>query len=431
MNLGLLRNRNFALLWMAQIVSKLGDVLYNVGVLVTVFERTGSALQTAGVMIASSLPAFLLGPIAGVLVDRYPRKWVMLTMDLVRAALVGLLLYMALQDNLNVWAIYVVVAGLATASTFYEPARLAILPTLVSKERLVQANGLMMTTTQATNAVGFALGGMLVLSIGFESLILINLISFLLASLAILLIRLPAGDQIGTGKQRLPMHRALADGLVYLRSHPLGRPLVTMEVLEHFPHAIWTSALMLVFVQEALGAGPEGWGYQNAIFYAGQLVGAAIATMVAARLARQPGWAIIGNAFLFGVLTLSYALSPSLAFTVALCFFFGPTSAIRDVAQDSLLQASIAPDVLGRVYATRSMLASLAFMLAGILFAWMADAVNVRWIYVLGGVLYLGTAVYALSRASIRSSHITGPSTTLPPTDLTSAQNQRPTLAEQ
>lgn len=89
MNLVLLRNRDFALLWLAQIISKLGDVFYNVAIMVAVFEQTGSALQTAGVMVATTLPSFLLGPVAGVLVDRFSRKRVMLITDLVRAGLLG------------------------------------------------------------------------------------------------------------------------------------------------------------------------------------------------------------------------------------------------------------------------------------------------------------------------------------------------------
>lgn len=403
----LLRNRNFLLLLLAQITSRLGDVFYNVAVMVTVFQRTGSALQTAGVMVATTLPSFLLGPFAGVWVDRYPRKRVMLAMDLLRAGLLALLLAMVLRADLNVWGVYGIVAGLSAAATLFEPARLALLPSLVSRKELVHANSLVMSTNQAVYAIGYALGGVLILTIGFEAMIVLDLGSFLLAALVVALLRPPGvAASATTPRQRLPMRRAVADGLRYLRDHALARPLITMEIMEHFPHAIWTSALMLVFTQEALQAGPAIWGYQNAIFFGGQFVGATFAALISSRLAQRPGWAIIGNAFLFSGLTISYALSPSVAFTLALCFFFGPTSAMRDVAQDSLLQASVDSDVMGRIYATRNMFASLAFMLAGILFAWLADQVDVRWVYGIGGLMYFVTALYAASNAAIRHSRI-------------------------
>ncbi|MEA3335802.1 MAG: MFS transporter [Chloroflexota bacterium] len=404
----LLHNRNFALLWLSQIISKLGDIFWSVAIMVTIFARTGSALQTVGVMVAAALPAFFLGPVAGVLVDRYPRKQVMITMDMVRAALVGILLITSTRGDLNIWIIYLIVAGLSIASTFFEPARLAILPSLVSKDDLVRANGLVMSTNQATYALGYALGGVMVLAIEFQTMIAVDFVSFLLAALAVAFIAVPEREREKQKQtQRLPMHRAVADGLSYLRNHKLARPLVTMEILEHFPHAIWSSALMLVFTTEALNAGPEFWGFQSSIYFGGMFVGALLAAAMSTRLSRRPGWAIIGNAFLFSGLTIGYALSPSLTFTLFLCFFFGPTSAIRDVSQDSLLQSQVDPMVMGRVYATRNMFSNLAFMLAGLSFAWMADQTNVRWVYLIGGMLYFGTALFALSSSTIRNSQIT------------------------
>ncbi len=367
----LLRNRNFVLLWLAQIVSGMGDVLYNVGVMVTIFERTGSALQTGGVLVATTLPPFLLGPVAGVLVDRYPRRSMMIAMDLLRAGLVALLLLFIQREGFSVWGIYLIVAGLASATTFYTPARLALLPTLVPRPSLVRANSLIMSTNQATFGAGYALGGILVLRLGFEPLITIDLFTFLAAALLVSLIALPPDRERAPHSQatQLPWH-AIGSALRYLRENPLPRSLLLMEVFEYVPHGLWTSALMLVFVKEALGGTANDWGYQNAAFYGGQLVGAVIAAVVAARLAHRPGWVIIGNAFFFSLLTLSYALSPSVSFAILLCFVFGPTSAMRDVVQDALLQANVAQEVMGRVYALRGMFTNLSFMVAGILFAW-------------------------------------------------------------
>jgi MFS family permease len=113
MTLALLKNRNFALLWSAQIVSVVGDVLYKVRIMVTSFERTGSAVQTAGVLVANMLPQFLLGPVAGAVVDRAPRQRVLVLMDLLRALLVGILLVVVREGHFNVWAIYAVLAFLA------------------------------------------------------------------------------------------------------------------------------------------------------------------------------------------------------------------------------------------------------------------------------------------------------------------------------
>ena len=404
----LLSIRNYTLLWLAQIVSGVGDVLYSVGVMVTIFDRTGSALQTAGVLIASYLPTFLLGPFAGAIIDRVPRRTVLLLGDLFRAALVAALLLFSGGAQFNVLGIYAVVAGLGAAATFYKPARQAIIPGLVPRDHLVRANSLIAGTNQGTLAAGYAVGGLLVVWLGFRTLVMVNLLTFLLAGLLIALIGGSSGRVRETRETSGgSLWRAVVDGYNYLRRDPLPRTLVVMEIMEHAPHAVWTSALMLVFVSQALDGSPADWGYQNAAFYAGMLIGAAFAVVIEARLSRRPGCFIIGNAFLFALLTAAYALSPSILAAIILCFAFGPTAALRDVAQDSLLQATVRHDLLGRVYALRGAAANLTFMASGLLLAFLADHFNIRWVYLSGGILYLLTGFYALSSSALRHSQIT------------------------
>jgi MFS family permease len=403
----LLRNRSFVLLWAAQIMSTLGNELFNIGVMVTIFEQTGSALQTAGVFVARMVPALILGPAAGVIIDRYPRRLVLVGMNLAQALLLSALFFAGGAEPVSTWGGYAIVVGLATAQTFYRPAQQAILPDIVSRAELVRANSLLMSTNQAILMASYAVGGVLILQFGTQLLVIISLAAYLVGAAAAALIVSPGRS--ATEERHEPdvaFFRAVWDGLVYVRDHRLARPLVVMETLEHWPHGIWISALMLVFTREALQAGTQAWGYQGAAFFAGQLVGALVAVFVAERLARRAGWVIIGSAFLYGVLTLAYAVSPTVLFAVFISFVFGPPSAMRDVTQDALLQASVRPDLMGRVYATRDTLARISFMLAGVAFAWLADQISVRWVYLIGGVMYVGTALYALSNSAIRRSRI-------------------------
>lgn len=405
--LQLFQKRDFTLLWVSQILSGLGDVLYTVGVMVTIFNSTGSAVQTAGVTIAMSLPPFLLGPVAGALVDRYPRQRVMVWMDVLRAALVWGLWLMVRTTGVQVWLVYAVVAGLAVAGTFYLPARQALIPSLVERHQLVLANSLIFSTIQATMALGFMLGGALILIWPLEQLVLLDGVAFVAAAVLIALLRpRPAPQPIATHPTEPPLWESVVGGVRYLRGHAVARPLVIMEMLEHVPHGIWTSALMLVFATQALGADAAAWGQQNAAFYGAQILGAAVAALAAKWLARRAGWVIVTNAFLSGLMTLAFAASPTNGIAVLLAFAFGPPMAIRDVTQDALLQSTVAEGQLGRVFAMRNMFRNVIFMLAGLFFAWLADHLFVRWIYALGGTLYLLTALYALSNRPLREARM-------------------------
>ena len=407
----LLQNRPFALLWLAQIISGMGDVLYTVGVMVTIFASTESALQTVGVTIAAALPPFVLGPIAGSLVDRYSRRWVLVVMDVLRAGLVLALLVLIRTVGVEVWLIYAVVAGLAAASTFYLPARQAIIPTLVPRHELVVANSLIFSTIQATMALGFLVGGSLILIWPLDLLLVVNGVAFMGAAVLTLLIRphpqpITETDLLKPQKEELPLWQSIVGGWRYLRGHAIARPLILMEMFEHIPHGIWTSGLMLVFATQALGADTAAWGQQNAAYFGAQIAGAAMAALFANWLARRAGWVIIANAFLSGVMTIAFAFSPTNLIAVILAFSFGPPMAIRDVTQDSLLQMTVEEGQLGRVFAMRNMFRNIIFMVAGIFFAWLADYLFIRWIYAIGGVLYLLTALYAVSNRPLREAQM-------------------------
>jgi len=119
-------------------------------------------------------------------------------------------------------------------------------------------------------------------------------------------------------------------------------------------------------------------------------------------LCHYPGRIIVVNAFVAGLFTLAYAGSQTVCIAVAWSFVFGPPAAIRDVAQDSLLQGEVEREQLGRVYATLEMLRNVVFMFAGIFFAGLSDFVSIRVIYVTGGIIYILTGFYALSNKALR-----------------------------
>jgi MFS family permease len=401
------RNRGFLLLWLVNIASTLAMELFSVTILVTVYEQTASTVQAAGTMVARTLAGFLLGPVAGVLVDRLPRKYVLVTMDLLRLGLVGVSIWLIRGGgDVPIVGIYLVVAGLSAAGVFHRPARLALIPSLVASEQLVRANSAILASNQIMMAISYTAGGWLILAVPLGPITLGVGLLFLLAILAAVLIVVP-GRQVdeppGDGDS---FARALVSGWSYVRRHPIARPLTIMETMEHVPHAIWNGALMLAFTTKALQGDAADWGYQVTGFFAGMIAGSLAAMAMGTWLRRCPGWIIVADACAAGLLTLAYAGSQTVWMAVVWSFLFGPSLAMRDVAQDSLLQSTVEESQLGRVYATRDMLASLVYMSAGLFFAWLSDQVPVRLVYVSGGILYVLTGLYALSNRALRQSRM-------------------------
>ncbi len=398
---------HFLFLWFVNIASTLAIELFTVTILVSVFEQTESTLLAAGTMVARTMPPFLLGPVAGVLVDRFPRKNMLISMGFIQIVLVGVAIWFLRGDeNLSVATIYIILAGLSFANAFHRPARMSLIPSLVDQAHLVKANSFILASNQIMMAISFTVGGWLILSLPLRQIAFGVAALFTIATLTAMLIVEPQLQGAKNVGKRESFWKSFVSGWNYLRRHPIARPLTIMETVEHLPHGIWTGALMLAFTTMALQGNASDWGYQATGYFTGMIIGSLGALAMSGWLSRYPGRLIIVNAFTASLFTLAYAGSGTVWMAVIWAFMFGPPSAIRDVAQDSLLQSTVGREQLGRVYATREMLRNAMFMFAGLFFAWLSDFVSIRTIYVIGGILYMMTGFYALSNKALRESKI-------------------------
>jgi MFS family permease len=186
-------NANFRHLWSGQVVSEIGDWLNNIAVLALALELAGAARQGRAIAIyaiARHLPLFLFGPVAGVVVDRTDRRRVMIAADVARAVLAAG--FLVAQQLSSLTAIYAVGASLFAVSAFFNAAKRATIPVIVTEaDELLGANSLSASTTAATIAVGSALGGLVATFISRDLVFVLNAATFLVSALMISRIRLP------------------------------------------------------------------------------------------------------------------------------------------------------------------------------------------------------------------------------------------------
>ena len=147
------RNRNFSLLWTGQLVSTMGSALTSLAASIYIYRLTGSALSVGLMLMATAAPSLVVGLFAGVFVDRYDRKKIMITADILRA---GLILLIPILVPLNVSWLYVMVMLTAAIGQFYDPAHESVLPEVASDEELAAANSMMAISSSGSTAIGFA-----------------------------------------------------------------------------------------------------------------------------------------------------------------------------------------------------------------------------------------------------------------------------------
>ena len=173
-------NRNFRLLWLAQIVSELGDWLYSIAIYSLLLELTGSAKSVALAVVLQVLPQFFIAPAAGVVNDRMSRRQVMILADLARAAIVLGMLFVGRSDL--VWVIYLLLFAETTMWAFFEPARNAVIPNITAGADRLVANTLSSTTWSVNLAIGSAIGGVVAVLFGRSTVFVINAITFLVSA---------------------------------------------------------------------------------------------------------------------------------------------------------------------------------------------------------------------------------------------------------
>ena len=188
--LATLRQRNFALLWFGQLISMLGDWLLFIALPFYIYTLTGSTLATGIMFIVQTLPRVFLGSVAGVFVDRWSRKQVMVITNLIQA--VVLLPLLLVHSQSLVWIIYVFAFLESSVSQFFNPAEMAIIPSLVDEQHILSANSLNSMSQELTRLIGPFLGGILMALYGINSVVLIDAFSFLCAAALLIFITVSA-----------------------------------------------------------------------------------------------------------------------------------------------------------------------------------------------------------------------------------------------
>ena len=340
------QNPSFRNLWYGQVVSELGDWLNSIAIYTLILKLSDSGMAMAGAMMAKLLPIVLVSPIAGVVVDRVSRKTVMIVSDLLRCIVV--LGFLLVEDRDTLWLVYALVIVEISLSGFFEPARSAIIPSLVTKKDLVTANALSGSTWSVMLAFGAALGGVIVYLFGIKVAFILDASTFILS--AWFLSKIPS--QKKSTKKDSSKHtgyQELLDAMRFLMAEPMVLVLSLLKAGLAVAGGIMTliplMASQVLSVSLSLGIG---------ILYSARGLGAALGPILVKRIFGETAsvlqWAIAGAFFLKAFSYLFIAASHNLwtlSLGVALATLFG---SIIWVFSSALIHLSAPDNYLGRIF---------------------------------------------------------------------------------
>ncbi len=220
------RNRNFTLMWIGQLVSTMGSALTSLAASIYVYQVTGSAASVGLMLIATAAPSLVIGLLAGVFVDRYDRKKIMVAADLIQAALVFTIPFV-LQFGL-VW-LYIIVALQASVSQFFNPAHESVLPETASEDELAAANALMAISSFGSTAIGFAAAGLIAAAADIRWAFWLDAMTFLFSAVCIGLTRIKSIPPEGDASVALVL-KNLRSGVNHLWQTPILRSLLLVSI---------------------------------------------------------------------------------------------------------------------------------------------------------------------------------------------------------
>lgn len=380
----LFHNRNFMALWTGQTISFIGDYFNWLAIPIVVNRLTSSAMMVGLSVMSTALPALILGPVAGVFVDRWDRRRVMIVSDVTRALLVLCLL--TVRSVEQVWVFYLIGFLNSCASQFFFPARAAVLPLIVEdREDWLPANGMMQVIQTVGLLAGPAMAGFAIGLWGERVAFVANSIGYLSSALAVMTMRVPRTTPgMAAGGHALGAVVAdLREGLAYLFTHrsTIG-VMVCLTVAMLGVGAI--NVVWVPYLQRTFGIGAEGLGIVDGAQGAGMLVGGLLLGLVAARMRKS----MLSGAglLLIGVLFALMGYSPAFYMIVIESFLVGLALVPVQSALATIMQISVPDLKRGRVGSSMGAINTAGSLLSMAFASFFGEAIGLRNIYLVIGV---------------------------------------------
>lgn len=400
-----LKNRNFFLLWLGQIISQLGDRLDQMALIAFVYGRSpGSTLGIAKILSFTILPVFLIGPLAGVYVDRWDRRRTMYICDLLRAALVFSIPFFLFFSK-NMAPIYLIIFVVFSISRFFVPAKLSIVPELVKEKDLLLANSLVNTTGMIAAIIGFGISGIIVEWVGAKSGFYLDALSFLISGVLIFLIAQKSDkhtDLMKVSREIVEVIRKsvleeIKEGILYF----IGKKDIRFTAGIIF--VLWSAlgavyVVLIVFVQKTLHSATKDLGFLIMFLGLGLFSGSLIYGRFGQRLSHYK--TIFSSLVLSGLMLICFAFFiwryPCFLIAALLSYLLGLAVSPIMIASNTIIHKTSDNAMLGKIFSSLEMVMHLGFLIFMFLSSMLAEKFSHLSVLIIVGCIFSTLGLFKL-----------------------------------
>lgn len=383
-----MKSRSFFCLWFSQSLANLGDVFYTVALVTLVYKATHNIAYTSLVPFFVCTAQMISGMLAPLLLDRLPLHRLLFYSQTGKTLLMSMLSIFCVNgtstENFPILFLFIFLTSFLDGWTL--PARNGLVPRLIPEERLIKANSMLATTDQTIQFIGWSSGGLLVATLGSAHVLSSTVILFLLSAL----LTLPIRDRTAKQHQEtVPTSKldSIRTGWLTIWQTPPLRIILFMDLLEGFAEAVWMGAILLVFVQEALGQQEHWWGFINAAYLVGTISGALLVLTFSKWINRHLGLALLFGSMCYGLFILSFGLSIDPWHALFFSLLMGPVYQLRDISQRTISQQNVDLELLPKVLSAQGTLNFATYMISILMIGLIAEQLGVRLAYLTAAIL--------------------------------------------
>lgn len=337
-----LRFRDFRLLWLGLLVSRIGSEMQVVAVSWQVYLLSGNPVSLGLIGLSRFLPVMFFSLFGGIAADRYDRRYIMLLSQMIMAFFSLILFFTTLNGTVTTNIIYLMIAANSLAGVFDTPARQSIVPLLVPKNEFVNAVSLMTTMWHTAIVLGPSIAGFIIASSGIGSVYAINAITFIASIVALILMK--KGRPEKSTKSSFSLS-ALTEGLRFV----FKTPLIYSSMLLDFFATFFSSATVLlpVFAKEILSVGPQGLG----ILYAAPSLGAVTGGLLISGFSKikKQGILLLTGVLIYGISTFFFGFSRHFFLSLLILFCTGFGDVISTIIRNTIRQMATPDHLRGRM----------------------------------------------------------------------------------
>ncbi|MGD8814277.1 MAG: MFS transporter [Anaerolineales bacterium] len=348
----------FTIVWVGQLVSVLASNMSWFAITIWAFEKTGSATVLGAAQTAFILPFLLISPFAGAMVDRYNRKLMMMISDLGAVVATSAILIFSALGILEIWHIYVACVIYGLSGTFQWPAYMAAISTMVPKEQYDRANGMMSLVDSGPAVFSPMIAGALLPFLGLTGILIIDMVTFAIAIITLLIVHVPQPTETKegqSGKGTLTSEAVYGFKYIFARKSLLGLLLVILclNLVQGFSGALFAPMLL-----SRTSNNSAVLGSVQSAFAIGGVVGGLIVSAWGGLKKRITGMLVGWGLFaFFGMLV--FGLGRSLYVWIPAAVLASMTFPLTQSASNAIWQSKVAPDIQGRVFSARRLIAWL------------------------------------------------------------------------